>query len=249
MCGELKGTGDLAALEHVAHEYGFGADDATIEECLASVREVYRKLDRRAKVIRELPKDLCPENKVTPQLAARKSLGLHPEVLILDECQEAYSHPEHGKEFGRLATAIVKRGPALGIILLLATQRPDAASLPTGISANIGIRCCLRVMDQTANDMVLGTSSYKRGIRATEFATKDKGIGYLAGHSYAKVEQTFGRAAALIVLAIVLIAIVVWRVRRHRTQKAKEQSAPPEPQPVESAVQSGEDEDRNPAVD
>ena len=147
------------------------------------MREVYRKLDRRAKVIRELPKDLCPENKVTPQLAARKSLGLHPEVLILDECQEAYSHPEHGKEFGRLATAIVKRGPALGIILLLATQRPDAASLPTGISANIGIRCCLRVMDQTANDMVLGTSSYKRGIRATEFATKDKGIGYLAGHA------------------------------------------------------------------
>jgi DNA segregation ATPase FtsK/SpoIIIE, S-DNA-T family len=120
---------------------------------------------------------------VTPQLAAKRSLGLFPDVLIIDECQEAFSHPKHGKEFDRLCTAIVKRGPALGIILLLATQRPDAASLPTGISANIGIRLCLRVMGQVENDMVLGTSSYKRGIRATEFAGGDKGIGYLAGHA------------------------------------------------------------------
>ncbi len=55
--------------------------------------------------------------------------------------------------------------------------------LPTGISANIGIRFCPRVMDQGENDMVLGTSSYKRGVRATEFAGRDKGIGYLAGHA------------------------------------------------------------------
>src|SRR5205823_4592581 len=110
---ELKGTGDLAALEHVAHEYGSGADDATIEACLASVREVYAELDRRAARIRGLPKDLCPESKVTPELARRKSLGLHPEVVIIDECQEAYSHPACGKEFDRLTTAIVKRGPAL----------------------------------------------------------------------------------------------------------------------------------------
>ena len=42
---------------------------------------------------------------------------------------------------------------ALGTILLLATQRPDKDSLPTGISANVGIRFCLRVMGQTENDM------------------------------------------------------------------------------------------------
>jgi DNA segregation ATPase FtsK/SpoIIIE, S-DNA-T family len=180
---ELKGTGDLSALEHVAHEYGSGADDATIEACLASVRQMYAELDSRAATIRGLPKDLCPESKVTPGLARRKSLGLFPEVLIIDECQEAFSHPQHGKEFDRLCTAIVKRGPALGIIALLATQRPDAASLPTGISANIGIRYCLRVMGQVENDMVLGTSSYKRGIRATEFTGRDKGIGYLSGHA------------------------------------------------------------------
>jgi membrane-associated protein len=38
--------------------------------------------------------------------------------------------------------------------------------------------------------------------------------GYLAGQSYAKVEATLGRAAALIILGIALIALLVWRIRK-----------------------------------
>ena len=34
-----------------------------------------------------------------------------------------------------IATDLAKRGPALGIIQMLATQRPDAKSIPTGVSA------------------------------------------------------------------------------------------------------------------
>jgi len=180
---ELKGTGDLSCAEHVAHSYGSGADDDTLRACLEDVRQVAADLDHRAAVIRKLPRDICPENKVTPELASKRSLGLHPLVLAVSECQEAFSHPAMGKEFDSLVSAIVKRGPALGIIPLLDTQRPDAASLPGGIRANIGVRYCLRVMDQTANDMVLPTSSYKAGIRATDFAQADKGIGWLTGHS------------------------------------------------------------------
>jgi S-DNA-T family DNA segregation ATPase FtsK/SpoIIIE len=36
-------------------------------------------------------------------------------------------------------------------------------------------------MGQTENDMVLGTSTYRNGIRATTFTNRDKGIGYLVG--------------------------------------------------------------------
>jgi membrane protein DedA with SNARE-associated domain len=39
-------------------------------------------------------------------------------------------------------------------------------------------------------------------------------LGYLAGNSYSTVEQTFGRATALIALAVIVIAVVVWRIRR-----------------------------------
>ena len=45
-------------------------------------------------------------------------------------------------------------------------------------------------------------------------------LGYLAGNSYATIEKTFGRAAALSVAALVVIGLIVWRIRRHRHQRA-----------------------------
>lgn len=178
---ELKGTGDLGMAEKVAHHYGSGADDATLEAALRSLADLYDELDKRSKTIARLPRDVCPENKVTPELARNRKLRLPPIFAAIDECQELFSHPEFGKEADRLATAIIKRGPAMGIMLVLATQRPDGKSLPTGVSANAGIRFCLRVMGQIENDMVLGTSAYRNGLRATTFAQRDKGIGYLVG--------------------------------------------------------------------
>ena len=179
---ELKGTGDLAALEKVAHEYGTGQHDDTIAAVVESLRQLlFEEFPRRSKTISNLPRDLAPENKVTPDLAARKSLGLAPIVLAIDECQEVFSHPTYGSEAADLAIRLIKLGPAVGIILILSTQRPDKDSLPTGVSANVGIRFCLRVMGQLENDMILGTSRYRNGVRATTFTTRDKGIGYLVG--------------------------------------------------------------------
>jgi DNA segregation ATPase FtsK/SpoIIIE, S-DNA-T family len=178
---ELKGTGDLSMVEHCCHHYGSGADTATLDACMDSLRDLYTELDKRAATIRKLPRELCPENRVTPQLSGRRTLGLFLIAMFIDECQELFTHPDYKDEAARLVEAIIKRGPALGIMLILATQRPDAASLPTGVSANVGIRFCLRVMGQTENDMVLGTSAYKNGLRATTFGPRDKGIGYLVG--------------------------------------------------------------------
>lgn len=178
---DLKGTGDLGPLERVAHRYRAGDDDEDIEYAIADLRALREELRRRAKVIRNLPRDICPESKVTSALADNKTLGLHPIVTGADECQVWFEHPKYGGEFEEICTDLVKRGPALGITLLLATQRPDAKALPTGISANASTRWCLKVMGQLENDMVLGTSSYKRGIRATMFAWGDKGIHYFVG--------------------------------------------------------------------
>jgi membrane-associated protein len=50
-------------------------------------------------------------------------------------------------------------------------------------------------------------------------------IGYFAGQSYAKVEATLGRAAALVVLGIALIAMLVWQIRKHRAESADETNA------------------------
>jgi S-DNA-T family DNA segregation ATPase FtsK/SpoIIIE len=182
---DFKGTGDLSPLESVAHRYRAGDDDEDLAYALADFRALRDELRRRTKVIRGLPRDICPENKVTPDLASNRSLGLHPIVVGADECQVMFEHPKHGAEFEEICTDIVKRGPATGIVLILATQRPDAKSLPTGISANAVLRMCLKVMGQVENDMVLGTSAYKNGVRATMFAFSDKGICYFAGEGEA----------------------------------------------------------------
>ncbi|MFD6922145.1 cell division protein FtsK [Streptomyces sp. NPDC059944] len=179
---DMKGTGDLDPVGNaVSHRHAAGDDDESIAYALADWRAVREELRRRVKVIRSLPRDICPENKVTSALADKRSLGLHPILIAVDECQVLFEHPDHGKEFEEIATDLVKRGPATGIVFLAATQRPDAKSLPTGISANASARWCLKVMGQTENDMVLGTSAYKRGIRATMFAWGDKGIHYFIG--------------------------------------------------------------------
>jgi S-DNA-T family DNA segregation ATPase FtsK/SpoIIIE len=187
---DLKGTGDLDPLEPVTHAHGVGEEDMDLH--LADMRRVQEELRRRAKLIRQLAKQgKAPENKVTPELASNKSLGLHPIVIGVDECQMWFEDKDHGEEFEEICTDLVKRGPALGIILMLATQRPDAKSLPTGISANVSTRFCLKVQGQTENDMVLGTSKYKQGVRATTFAWEDKGIGYLVGEgSDAQIVRT-----------------------------------------------------------
>ncbi|MFI9207459.1 cell division protein FtsK [Streptomyces sp. NPDC053253] len=178
---DFKGTGDFGALEPVCHRYRAGEEDDDIGYVVQSLRELKEELRRRAKVIKSLPRSRCPESKVTPALADDKSLGLHPIVVGFDECQVPFEHNEHGAEIEAICTDLVKRGPALGIVTLFGTQRPDAKSLPTGISANAILRFCLKVMGQPANDMVLGTSMYKSGYRATMFSRSDRGICWMAG--------------------------------------------------------------------
>jgi membrane-associated protein len=46
--------------------------------------------------------------------------------------------------------------------------------------------------------------------------------GYFAGQSYAKVEATLGRDAALIILAVALVTLFVWRIRKHRVDTPEE---------------------------
>jgi len=178
---DFKGTGDLGPLEPVCHRYRSGEDDEDLLYVLHAMRELKEELRRRAKVIRSLPKSRCPESKVTPALASDKSLGLHPIVVGFDECQVPFEHEKYGAELESICTDIAKRGPALGIVGMFATQRPDAKSLPTGISANAILRFCLKVMGHTANDMVLGTGAYKAGVRATMFSRSDRGICWMSG--------------------------------------------------------------------
>jgi DNA segregation ATPase FtsK/SpoIIIE, S-DNA-T family len=190
---ELKGSGDLDPLERVSHRFVSGVDDPSIAYAAESLRLLRAEVMRRTERLKALPRELCPDKRVTRQIAGKSSLKLRPIVAIFDEAQNLFGHPEHGKAAGLDAEFIIKIGPAFGVVLIIATQRPDKASLPTGVSRNVSTRFCLKVMGQVENNMILGTSAYRNGLRATTFRPEiDAGLGYLLGAGPApQVVRTF----------------------------------------------------------
>jgi S-DNA-T family DNA segregation ATPase FtsK/SpoIIIE len=186
-----KGMGDYVMFEPVAHSFLSGSRTDTLTALRDDLASVKDEVERRADLLTDLTrKGMCREGKVTPELAKDARLGLHPILYLLDECHLAFDTGSGqagklGEEITALAEYIVRVGPAAGVSLIAATQRPDGKSLPTGIRSNVQLRYCLRVADQPTNDMVLGTSAYRNGVRATEFTLGDKGVGYLAGEGSA----------------------------------------------------------------
>ena len=179
---ELKGTGDLDPFEQVSHRFVSGIDDESIAYAAESLKKLKAEVMSRAARLKKLDRVQCPDKKVTREIANRRSLRLHPLLAAFDEVQNLFGHPKYGKQAGEDAIFIIKIGRALGVFLILATQRPDKDSLPTGVSGNVSTRFCLKVAGQVENDMILGTSAYKNGARATTFRPKiDAGLGYLKG--------------------------------------------------------------------
>jgi DNA segregation ATPase FtsK/SpoIIIE, S-DNA-T family len=178
---ELKGTGDLDAFEPLCTRFVSGIDDDSIAYTAESLAMLRRECEKRGPLIKALPTAICPQKRVTREIA-EKYRNLRPIACTIDECQNLFAHPKYGKQAGADAEFVIKIGPAMGIFLILATQRPDKESLPTGVSGNVSIRFCLYVAGQVENDMILGTSAYKNGVRATMFRPEvDAGLGYLKG--------------------------------------------------------------------
>ncbi|MGC5329789.1 FtsK/SpoIIIE domain-containing protein [Micromonospora sp. DT62] len=186
---DFKGSGDVDCFEPLCPEglFGSGADEATKAAGLAALEWLLTECDERAPLVRKYAaQGMNTVNKVNRRMAEHDP-RLRPLAVFLDELQELLTDPKHGKRAKFLLTSIIKRGRALGIHVIFATQRIDKESVPRGISSNIALRTCLAVTSHTETDLVLGTGSYARGARPTEFepgdstGPKDSGWGYRAG--------------------------------------------------------------------
>jgi DNA segregation ATPase FtsK/SpoIIIE, S-DNA-T family len=175
-----KGGGDFNPLRRVAHAFSSSADMGVLAPLLvADLRAARLDLIRRADLMAGLGSDVCPDQQITDELANLP--GLHPVVWIIDECQYPFGDPVYGEEIEATVDQLVRVGPAYGVIVLFATQRPDKASLPTSIEANLGLRWCFRVKTPAASNMVLGQGMHGQGYRATDFTDTDKGICWFIG--------------------------------------------------------------------
>lgn len=179
---ELAGKGDLEPLAKVCHRYCSGLDDEAIAYAAESARLLRIETERRQAAFKRLKgSGLMPDGKVTRELA-EKFPELRPLVAIFDEVQNLLTDKQHGEQAAEDLAYVIRVGRAYGIIAVLSTQRPSAKIIPTDITGLIVSRFCLMVPDQPANDLVLGTTSYKRGYDATVFRPKvDAGLGWLKG--------------------------------------------------------------------
>ncbi|MGW3724158.1 FtsK/SpoIIIE domain-containing protein [Streptomyces sp. NPDC000851] len=179
---ELKGSGDLDSVKPICHRYVSGDEDEDLEAALAGMRSGIAEYQRRAKFIKSLPASEVPEGRKVTRAIAEKypEQQLGPRVIVVDEVQELFTHDDYKEEAAALATRLIKKARAYGIILILLTQNPDAPSLPTSVSSSVGTRLCLAVMDWRANNNVLGTGAYDRGLRATDISIDEQGTGILA---------------------------------------------------------------------
>jgi S-DNA-T family DNA segregation ATPase FtsK/SpoIIIE len=78
-----------------------------------------------------------------------------------------------------LLTWLARKGPAAGILLVLATQRPDSKTIPSNLRAVLGSRFALRVMDWRDSNIVLGEQMNTRGYDSSRLLASHKGVGIL----------------------------------------------------------------------
>lgn len=156
--------------------YVKGDDDNAVAAGLGELQRLRDDVTRRGKLLEQ-----HGAAKVTRKLASTVA-GLHPVVVIFDECHELFEHPDHGGEAGSLAIKVVKKARKCGITLIFLTQSPTAASIPKDLTRNCSNGVAFAVADQVANDGLLGSGKYRQGIRATELRPgEDRGTAVTVG--------------------------------------------------------------------
>jgi S-DNA-T family DNA segregation ATPase FtsK/SpoIIIE len=182
---DLAGRGDYDAFEPLCPPglFGSGADEDTKHAAYRMLLWLLKECDTRGPLIKHYAKQgLNTENKLNRAIAS-KDARLRPIVALIDEVQELITDPELGKLAQKVMTSIIKRGRALGIHLILETQRIDSQSLPTGVTSNIAIRTCLSVPSHKEVELALGTGAYSAGARPTQFEIGvDAGWGVRVGY-------------------------------------------------------------------
>lgn len=99
------------------------------------------------------------------QLQERAATGDVPGrvVVVVDECQgyipvKGLTSEEKARreKAVKVLKDLVARGRSLGFLTVLATQKPDATTLPTVLRDNCGLRACGRLRTSEGEKMVLG---------------------------------------------------------------------------------------------
>ncbi|MGW8380192.1 cell division protein FtsK [Streptomyces sp. ODS28] len=182
-----KASPDWRKFSKVAHRVGFGIVPKKgvdpVEHFLASLQELREDVEDRYHRLSELPLHICPEGKLTPEISRDKKLNMPLTLVVVDEVQEYLTHPVHGKTILDLLVYLVRVAPAVGVSVMVATQKPDDKACPSELRDQHQGRFSLRVGAYQVSEAVLGAGSYGEGLDASKLLKSHKGVGILKGMS------------------------------------------------------------------
>lgn len=184
---DLKGSPDWTGFRHVAHRWQLGdtPDPDTgvdpVKALLDDMNELRAEVDHRYRTLRRLPAAVCPEGKLTEELARSTQAGMPLVLVVIDEVQRAFTHRDHGKELEEVLEDLVKVAPGAGIMVEAATQKPDQKSTPTAFRDQFTVRFALRVTTYHASEAILGAGAIGEGLDASKLSPDSKGAGLLRG--------------------------------------------------------------------
>ncbi|CCH33021.1 FtsK/SpoIIIE domain-containing protein [Saccharothrix espanaensis] len=184
-----KGGKDWDAVEQLAYRYVCGDELAQAYAVRDHLVELVAEVQSRYARMATLDDEVCPESKITSAMSRDVGLGMPITAVIIDEVQVFLENPVQEEVGGKkttlgayiadLLTYLVRKGPAAGVVVVLATQRPDSNTIPSRLRAVLGSRFALRVMDWRDSNIVLGEQMNTRGYDASTLLPSHKGVGIL----------------------------------------------------------------------
>lgn len=195
------GKPDMRKFALVAYTYGFGllpdrVQGDPIENLRATLRKAKREVLLRNIRLSELPTSVCPEGKLTRDIARDPRYGMPVWVITLDEFQEFLKtgDEEVDLEIADLLLFLVKVGPSVGVILISSTQKPSGLGSTGKVEKRFTdyrdqhlTRFALKTGSWQVSDSVLGSGAYSEGYDASSLPVGDgtdgtydyRGIGIL----------------------------------------------------------------------
>ena len=191
---DFKGSPDWRKFALVADRCAFGLTPTrdglplqifgdTLTEIKADVQDRYERLS-------QMDPAICPEGKLTREIARDPRYGMPVRFVILDEFQEIYEAGKDSLEAAKLLTYLIKVAPGSGVILLGSTQRPsgvggggELGQQFTSFRDNFAIRFGLRTSSWQVSELCLGAGAYSEGLDTSTLLPGYRGVGILRGAS------------------------------------------------------------------
>jgi hypothetical protein len=190
---DAKGSPDWRKFALIADSCAFGLTPTKaglpVEILVDTLQEIRHDVEDRYRRLSEMPTEICPEGKLTREIARNPRYRMPIRVVVLEEFQEYFDVGEASKQIASLLVFLVKVAPGAGVILLDATQRPSGvgtggvAQQFTSFRDNHALRFGLRTSSWQVSELCLGAGAYSEGLDTSTLLPQYKGVGILRGAS------------------------------------------------------------------